>query len=156
MDWMLTRCEEVDEEGLSGNEADSEDEGYNDEIADPDNLLLNMVCCLICIWSVVFQQYAYFKNIFSFSVQCPCYVVWKLTPCVHLNVTTIKRYLMEQWSFNLKVKTLIQMWLWIYWQLVDVMQFVENKKKFSNVTSFRYREGLSEDSFRSIILTKKF
>lgn len=42
MDWMLTRCEEVDEEGLSGNEADSEDEGYNDEIADPDNLLLNM------------------------------------------------------------------------------------------------------------------
>uniref|UniRef100_K1RCJ2 Uncharacterized protein n=1 Tax=Magallana gigas TaxID=29159 RepID=K1RCJ2_MAGGI len=43
MDWMLTRCEEVDEEGLSGNEADSEDEGYNDEIADPDNLLLNMV-----------------------------------------------------------------------------------------------------------------
>lgn len=102
MDWMLTRCEEVDEEGLSGNEADSEDEGYNDEIADPDNLLLNMVCCLICIWSVVFQQYAYFKNIFSFSVQCPCYVVWKLTPCVHLNVTTIKRYLLEQWSFNLK------------------------------------------------------
>lgn len=59
---MLTRCEEVDEEGLSGNEADSEDEGYNDEIADPDNLLLNMVCCLICIWSVVFQHYAYFKN----------------------------------------------------------------------------------------------
>lgn len=46
---MLTRCEEVDEEGLSGNEADSEDEGYNDEIADPDNLLLNMVCYLICI-----------------------------------------------------------------------------------------------------------
>lgn len=33
------------------------------------------------------------------------------------------------------------------------MQFVENKKIFSNVTSFRYREGLSEDSFRSIILT---
>lgn len=53
MDWMLTRCEEVDEEGLSGNEADSEDEGYNDEIADPDNRLLNMVCCFVFdLWSI--------------------------------------------------------------------------------------------------------
>ncbi|XP_056009594.1 leucine-rich repeat-containing protein 74B-like isoform X11 [Ostrea edulis] len=42
MDWMLTRCDEVDEENLSGNEADSEDEGYNEEIADLDNLLLDM------------------------------------------------------------------------------------------------------------------
>lgn len=41
---MLTRCEEVDEEELSGNEADSEDEGYSDEIADKDGLLLKMVC----------------------------------------------------------------------------------------------------------------
>ncbi|XP_061162223.1 leucine-rich repeat-containing protein 74B-like isoform X5 [Saccostrea echinata] len=39
---MLTRCEEEDEEGFSGNEADSEDEGYNDEIADPEHLLINM------------------------------------------------------------------------------------------------------------------
>ena len=44
MDWMLTRCEEVDEEELSGNEADSEDDGYSDEIADKDGLLLKMVC----------------------------------------------------------------------------------------------------------------
>lgn len=49
MDWMLIRCEEVDEEGLSGNEVDLEDEGYNDEIVDLDNFFLNMVCCLICI-----------------------------------------------------------------------------------------------------------
>jgi hypothetical protein len=46
---MLTRCDEVDEENLSGNEADSEDEGYNEEIADLNNLLLDMVSCPVYV-----------------------------------------------------------------------------------------------------------